>query len=115
MRPIPKWIIEELENDPRMKKCLACKRPPQKIEWNHALIYAGKQINEPYAIQPLCMRCHMLDNSGRPTPYAKAICTANAIILGRGHLQKHYPKRDWDKEKQQAEYEIKRLLIEGNI
>ncbi len=60
MRFIPKQVKEELENDPRMKQCClwyldGC---DGRIEWHHNLIYAGRQVNIPEAILPLCKAHH---------------------------------------------------------
>jgi len=74
MRPIPTKVKQELEADPRMKKCIyttalasclaateaECIEPcVGRITWEHAFIYAGKQINEPWAILGICEHHHL--------------------------------------------------------
>ena len=57
MRPIPPKMREQMSRDPYMEFCIhpGCKNIP---EWEHAFIYAGKQINEKWAIVPCCMYHH---------------------------------------------------------
>lgn len=48
--------------DPYYKKC--CYHgpfghgPSVKIEWHHNLIFAGRQVQEPWAILPICEEIH---------------------------------------------------------
>lgn len=58
--PIPLRIREELENDPYMTRCILEFLPPcnGRIEWQHAMTYAGKRVNELYTILPLCQKHH---------------------------------------------------------
>lgn len=59
--PIPKAIRDELAQDPWMKTCslsgynFFCKG---KIQWHHSMTYAGKRVNEIYAILPVCEAHH---------------------------------------------------------
>lgn len=57
---IPKKLREEMSNDPYYKVCARsnseCK---SRITWEHALMYAGKQIQEKWAIIPLCEFHHL--------------------------------------------------------
>ena len=56
MRPISPKIRKQLASDPFMQKCAyGCNVKP---EWEHALIYQGKQVNEWWAIIPLCTHHH---------------------------------------------------------
>ncbi len=59
--PIPPAIREELSNDPFMSECaldylFECEG---RIEWQHAMTYAGKRVNELYTIVPLCHFHHL--------------------------------------------------------
>lgn len=71
MNNIPKKLRRELERDPDFayKGCLRrrllhdhnCAPHPmtrQLIEWEHAFIYAGKQVQEKWAIIPICWWAH---------------------------------------------------------
>ena len=51
MRKIPEKLRNEIANDPFMKKC--CITGSRDVSWEHCWIYAGKQINEKWAIVPL--------------------------------------------------------------
>jgi len=60
MRPIPPKLREQMANDPYYKKCArimdgGC---DGSITWEHALIFAGRQVNEPWAIIPICEYHH---------------------------------------------------------
>jgi len=56
MRPINQKIKDKMSNDPFYKECLiindgCCEG---RIEWHHNLIFAGQQLDEKWAILPLC-------------------------------------------------------------
>lgn len=60
MRRIPKKLREELASDPEYSVC-ALKAPfacDGRITWEHAIIFGGKQVQERWAILPLCERHH---------------------------------------------------------
>lgn len=46
--PIPQKIRDQLAEDPYMKDCLLEFLPPcnGRIEWQHAMTYSGKRVNE---------------------------------------------------------------------
>lgn len=69
MRTIKPKLKNDMANDPYYKVCARyhalhdhiCSPDPlngKLIEWEHALIYAGKQINEKWAIIPICYEVH---------------------------------------------------------
>ena len=69
MRPIPPKLRAEMQSDPFYKICIRCKLLKdhvceanplngQLIEWEHVIIYAGKQLNEKWAIIPICYLVH---------------------------------------------------------
>ena len=70
MNCIPKKLRGNLADDPYYRDCARqealhdheCQRDPlrpwQVVEWEHALIYAGKQVQERFAIVPLCWWAH---------------------------------------------------------
>lgn len=68
MRPIPIAMREEIASDPFMKRCCLWSGVCEgRIEWHHNLIFAGKQVNERWAILPLCTFHHdrIAYNKGR--------------------------------------------------
>ena len=60
MRKISAKVKEELLADPRMKKCArACEgNCGGRITWEHVIIYGGRQLDEAWAIIPLCEYHH---------------------------------------------------------
>lgn len=58
MKPIPLKLRNEIASNPYMKKCCLCGTSSGKIDWHHQIIYAGSQLNEKWAILPLCEICH---------------------------------------------------------
>lgn len=63
MRPIPRSLAQQMEADPYYKKCVRNSEGncAGRITWEHAFIYAGRQINEIWAIIPLCAFHHGVD------------------------------------------------------
>lgn len=57
MRKIPEGIKKQLEAEPNV--CALRDYPPcgGRITWEHAIIYAGRQVNEVWAIIKIC-ECH---------------------------------------------------------
>jgi len=59
MNNIPKKLREEMAQDPYYKKCcLKNNECSGKIEWHHALEFAGRQIQKKFAIIPVCEYHH---------------------------------------------------------
>lgn len=61
MRPIPKKMREQMCKDPYYQYCCytGLKKGEVKIEWHHNLQYAGRQVNEVWAILPLSEAIHI--------------------------------------------------------
>lgn len=60
MNNIPKKLREEMAEDPYMKICARENQDCSgRITWEHAIIYAGRQIQERWAIIPLCEYHHL--------------------------------------------------------
>ena len=63
---IPKKLKEECEKDPRYYRCALSGLHGHvcdgRITWEHAMIYAGKQIQEKWAIVPLCEKAHAVNS-----------------------------------------------------
>ena len=59
--PIPKKLREQLANDPYYKICARHKEGgcSGRITWEHALLFAGKQIQTKWSILPLCWYHHL--------------------------------------------------------
>tara|TARA_R110000868_G_scaffold276331_1_gene535984 strand:+ start:490 stop:819 length:330 start_codon:yes stop_codon:yes gene_type:complete len=62
MRKIHAALREEMHNDQYYESC--CRKNTEcqgRITWEHTLIYGGKQINEKWAIIPLCEYHHAVN------------------------------------------------------
>jgi len=101
MRKISKKNVEILEKDPFMRECCVpncCSIP----EWHHALIYSGRQVDEWWAIIPLC-RLHHREKlyfyydlvKYNTMDYSVFWSIRRADDAGID-LYKKYPKRNWD-------------------
>ena len=54
--PIPKKMRDQLSKDPFMKSCIVANNCEGRVEFDHAFKYAGRRINELWAILPLCTK-----------------------------------------------------------
>lgn len=90
MRKIPKELRDKLSSLPEFSSCSRKSRHCWgRITWEHCWIYAGKQINEEWAIIPLCWRHHLGDMFNKEINQWISINKATASDLAK------YPKRDW--------------------
>lgn len=64
-----------------------------RITWEHAWIYAGRQINEKWAIIPLCVFHHLGLGLNKKMNQALSLERATEEDLSK------YPKKDWDNER----------------
>lgn len=66
MNNIPPKLRDELAHDPYYTVCALKKlfnhRCEGRITWEHALIFAGKQVQARFAIVPLCEKAHSVNN-----------------------------------------------------
>lgn len=97
MRQIPAKMRDAMACDPYYKKCCrqADGRCDGRITWEHALLYAGKQVNEEFAIIPLCVRHHLAEGLDKKRNIQIALSRATEAQLAK------YPKNTW---RQQAQY-----------
>jgi len=96
-----------------MRSCAWCGRQ-NRLEWNHALMYSNRQINEWYSIIALCNDCHRGD-FGTIKKEIRDYCTLLAITRGLQDLVKKYPRRDWVWEKNWLEQKVKRYMFDKQI
>lgn len=62
MRPIPLKLREEMGNDPYYKICARSNDGCDgRITFEHAVIFAGRQLNEKWSILPLCEFHHAVN------------------------------------------------------
>jgi len=99
MRTIPVKLRVELAKDPFMAVCIyEDPAAPNhncdgRLTYEHAYIYAGKQINEPWAIVPCCEN----HNSGQAM--LKDYNQYRALIRADlEQIKNKYPRHDWETE-----------------
>lgn len=100
MRPIPQKMRQELEKLPRMKQCTLaplqdlygpCEGRKTNPEWHHVWMYAGKQINELWAILAGCSRHHRMATD----PAIKAAFETASLMLVTPEDLSNYSRKDW--------------------
>lgn len=60
MRPIPPEMKLSMAQNPFYRKCCVPKCNSHHVEWHHQLAFGGQQVNEEFAILPLCKHHHSL-------------------------------------------------------
>ncbi len=97
MRVIPNEIKKQITEDDFYKRC--CITGSLSVSIEHSWIYAGKQINDLWALTPLRRD---LNNSHPPIAVknkCRLISLERAKKMGEwGNLKRKYPKKDWEQE-----------------
>lgn len=75
-------------------ECVADPLTHRLIEWEHAFIHAGKQINEPWAIVPSCWWAHRGPGLEKEKNQLIALLRATPADLEK------YPRGDWQQKYQ---------------
>jgi hypothetical protein len=100
MSPIPAKLKKEILADPYYQKCARadyfCRG---RITWEHAFLYAGKQIQEKWAIIPLCIFHHLDEGLNKGENQLIALSRATTEDLSK------YPNVEWAKLQQRLKYE----------
>lgn len=105
MNNIPPKLRQQLADDPWMHYCARQSYECDgRITWEHAFIHAGKQIQERWAIIPLCWRHHLGDLLDKELNQAIALANATDEDLAK------YPRTNWAQLK---EYLFKKYDLEG--
>lgn len=75
---IPRKLREEMADDPYYKTCARANQDCRgRTTWEHAFTYAGRKIQEHWAIIPLCWRHHLGDLLDKKINRAIAISRAS--------------------------------------
>jgi hypothetical protein len=101
MRPIPPALKKLIESDPAMRICIYhnadCRdefgRRPARAEWEHAFIYAGKQINEWWAIIGVCWYHHR--GPGLDKGFNQYKCLERMSESDLDEAERKYPGTKW--------------------
>lgn len=86
----------EMSEDPFYQRCMRrCEGTCSgRITWEHAYIYAGSQIQEIWAIIPLCEHHHLYEGLDKELNQYLALTRASETDLMK------YPRVDWGQKKQ---------------
>lgn len=93
MTPIPPALRKKMSEDPYYTRCARAQDDCSgRITWEHAWIYGSRQIQEAWAIIPLCWHHHL--GTGLDKHENKLISLLRA---SPENLEK-YPKKNWEQE-----------------
>ena len=103
--PIPLKQREEMSQDPFYQFCLRVQegKCSGRITWEHALIYAGKKMQDKFAIVPLCEYHHSIGKHHEDGDLQKDYGQWVAISRMTPEDYLNYPKRNWKKDLQLLE------------
>lgn len=101
MTKIPEELRNEMANDPYYQKCARSSEHncSGRITWEHAWQYAGKQIQEKWAIIPLCEFHHAVNLYQDGGDLNKKENQRISLLRATKEDLKKYPKKDWEFEK----------------
>lgn len=116
MRPIPSKLRNQIAKNPWMKKCCVpgCGNTTD-VTWEHALKWAGRQINEAWAIIPLCWHHHLYTGLDKRFNEWVALHRATDDDLAK------YPKHNWFQDLKALDYafkpifDIKKILVGDQV
>lgn len=102
---IPKPLLNEILADEFYKKCVRFREKScgGRVTYEHAVQYASRQLNEKWAIIPLCEKHHGVLQYQDRGDLNKELNMYYAIIRATDKDLAKYPKRDW--------IQLKRYLI----
>jgi hypothetical protein len=100
MRPIPPKLRSQIAADPYYQKCARAKDGgcAGRITWDHCFTYQNRQINEAWAILPVCVYHHLGPGFVKTTNQLIALSRATPEDLAK------YPPVDWVKLKTRLEH-----------
>lgn len=98
---IPKQILNQILNDKYYSKCARHKENTCKgrVTFEHVFIYGGKQIQEVWAIIPLCEFHHNVLSYQDTGDLRKDLNEYIALQRATPEQLALYPKRDWSQRK----------------
>lgn len=99
--PIPIALRNELSKDPYYSTCARANEHScsGRITWEHCWIYGGKQIQEKWAIIPLCERHHDVLSWQDKGDLNKTLNHRISLARATAEDLAKYPKKDWEYEK----------------
>ena len=98
---IPPKIRAKLTDNPFMGRCIYTdhgapnKNCAGRIEWEHSFVYAGKQINEIWAIVPCCTNHNRTSAMDKDYNRYRALIRAQELGMW-GEVKYKYPRTNWE-------------------
>jgi len=107
MRPISPSVRAAILLDPFYERCVRHEEGTclGRITWEHAWIYAGRQIDAPWAIVPLCAWHHAVDSYQDLGDFKKWKGQLASLRRATEADLALYPKKDWAQERRKLEHE----------
>jgi len=100
MRKIPEKLKKEIEESGQNDGCVldTGEHGPCEggIEWHHCFLYAGKQINEKWAILGACQRHHKLAHGNKEV---KNAFRRESLKRAAPEDLEKYPRESWEQLK----------------
>jgi hypothetical protein len=98
MNNMPPALRRKLSEDPYYKTCARANADCEgRITWEHALTYAGRQVQEHFAIIPLCAFHHSVDQFQDGRGLNKRINVEIAMGRATEVDRRKYPLLPWKK------------------
>lgn len=96
MRPITPRVKKQILADPYYNRCARANiECAGRVTWEHCFIYAGRQINEKWAILPLCAFHHSVDKYQDGKGLNKRLNQFLALKRATADDLAKYPRTDW--------------------
>lgn len=97
MGKIPKEILNDILLDPFYKRCVRAEFGDcgGRITFEHAIIYAGRQVSEKWAIIPLCSRHHSVNEYQDSGLLDKRFNEWIAINRMTPEIEARFPRFNW--------------------
>ncbi|MGH7782249.1 MAG: hypothetical protein ACREO5_00165 [Candidatus Binatia bacterium] len=96
MHPIPPKLRKQLSEDPYYKACARAGTDCDgRITCEHSILYAGKQVQERWAIIPLCAFHHSVDEFQDGPGLNKRINRQIAMSRATEEDKKKYSRLRW--------------------
>lgn len=105
MRKISTRVRNEIDADPVYRYCMRALALKDhvcqgRITREHAVIYGGKQVDEKWAIVPICAYAHNVDQFQDCGILNKEINVWMALNRMTAEDEAKYPRRDWKRERE---------------
>lgn len=118
--PIPEQVRAKMAADPTYKRCLRSLALSDhtcagRVTWEHALLYAGRRVNEWWSIVPLCAWAHSVDQFQDGGGMVKEINEWLALSRVRSWraVNRRYPRQSWPQRLKYLEGKYGRLRLSG--